>query len=173
MERNYPGLQSALIFRESHYPKIPQLRRKSISYHEFLYVNHWYKSPCSIGVKYTERFSRQSFKRVPANSKVSLLWSVSMRFCTAKPSGTLLEISFSSSSSVPEVSYVNQGTCFKKPLNVVILTWTSFLFQLVDVKLSYNYKELLVLQLPHIAVNDTQCHHKSDMNYQNMYFVIY
>nr|XP_058946702.1 uncharacterized protein LOC131774662 [Pocillopora verrucosa] len=94
------------------------------------------------GVKYTRRFSRRSFKRVPANSKVNLLWSVSMRFRTAKPSGTLFEISFSSSSSVPE---------------------------LVDGKLSYNYKELLVLQLPHIAVNDTQWHHKSDMNYQKMY----
>ncbi|CAH3170217.1 unnamed protein product [Pocillopora meandrina] len=82
-----------------------------------------------ICVKYTKRFSRQSFKRVPANSKVNLLWSVSMRFRTAKPSGTLFEISFSLSSSVPE---------------------------LVDGKLSYNYKELLVLQLPHIAVNDTQ-----------------
>ncbi|CAH3168128.1 unnamed protein product, partial [Pocillopora meandrina] len=65
------------------------------------------------------RFSRRSFKRVPANSKVNLLWSVSMRFRTAKPSGTLFEISFSSSSSVPE---------------------------LVDGKLSHNYKELLVLQ---------------------------
>ncbi|CAH3162924.1 unnamed protein product [Pocillopora meandrina] len=50
-----------------------------------------------------------------------------MRFRTAKPSGSLLETSFSSSSSVLEVSYVNQG--------------------------------LLVLQLPHIAVNDTQWHH--------------
>ncbi|RMX57061.1 hypothetical protein pdam_00006153, partial [Pocillopora damicornis] len=47
-----------------------------------------------------------------------------MRFRTAKPSGSLLETSFSSSSSVLE---------------------------LVD--------ELLVLQLPHIAVNDTQWHH--------------
>ena len=113
MERNYLGLQSALIFWESHYPKIPQLRRTSISYHGFLDVIHSFKRPCSTGVKYTERFSRQSFKRVPANSKVSLLWSVSIRFRTAKPSGTLLEISFSSSSSVSEVSYVNQGTCLK------------------------------------------------------------
>ena len=113
LERNYPGLQSALIFWESHYPKIPQLRRTSISYHGFLDVNLSFKRPCSTGVKYTERFSRQSFKRGPANSKVSLLWSVSMRFRTAKPSGTLLEISFSSSSSVPEVKYVSQGTCFE------------------------------------------------------------
>ena len=113
LERNYPGLQSALIFWDSHYPKIPQLRRTSISYHGFLYVNNSYKRPCSTGVKYTERFSRQSFKRVPANSKVNLLWSVSVRFRTAKTSGTLLEISFSSSFSVLEVSYVNQGTCFK------------------------------------------------------------
>ena len=113
LERNYPGLQSPLIFWESHYPKIPQLRRTSISYHGFLYVNNSYKRPCSTGVKYTERFSRQSFKRVPANSKVNLLWSVSVRFRTAKTSGTLLEISFSSSFSVLEVSYVNQGTCFK------------------------------------------------------------
>ncbi|XP_066030687.1 cadherin EGF LAG seven-pass G-type receptor 1-like isoform X2 [Pocillopora verrucosa] len=89
-------------------------------------------SRCETGVKYTERFSGQSFKRVPANSRVNLPWSVSMRFRTAKPSGTLLETSFSSSSSVPE---------------------------LVDGKLSYNYKGLLVLQLPHIAVNDTQWHH--------------
>ena len=109
LERNYPGLQLALIFWESRYPKIPQLRRTSISYHEFLYGNHSYKLPCSTGVKYTERFSGQSFKRLPANSKVS----VSVRFYTAKPSGTLLETSFPSSSSVLEVSYVNQGTCFK------------------------------------------------------------
>ena len=113
LERNYPGLQLALIFWESRYPKIPQLRRTSISYHGFLYGNHSYKLPCSTGAKYTERFSGQSFRRVPANSKVNLPWSVSMRFRTAKPSGTLLEISFSSSSSVSEVSYVNQGTCFK------------------------------------------------------------
>ena len=50
---------------------------------------------------------------MPANSKVNLLWSVSMRFRTAKLSGTLFEISFSSSSSVPEVSYVNQDIFFK------------------------------------------------------------
>ena len=111
LERNYPGLQLALIFWESRYPKIPQLRRTSISYHGFLYGNHSYKLPCSTGVKYTERFSGQSFRRVPANSKVNLPWSVSMRFRTAKPSGTLIETSFSSSSSVLEVSYVNQGTC--------------------------------------------------------------
>ena len=36
-----------------------------------------------------------------------------MRFRTAKPSGTLFEISFSSSFSVPEVSYVNQDTFLK------------------------------------------------------------
>ena len=64
LERNYPGLQLALIFWESRYPKIPQLRRTSISYHGFLYGNHSYKLPCSTGVKYTERFSGQSFKRV-------------------------------------------------------------------------------------------------------------
>ena len=113
LERNYPGLQLALIFWESRYPKIPQLRRTSISYHGFFDVNHSYKLPCSTGVKYTRRFSRRSFKRVPANSKVNLLWSVSMRFRTAKPSGTLFEISFSSSFSVPEVSYVNQDTFLK------------------------------------------------------------
>ena len=50
---------------------------------------------------------------MPANLKVNLPWSVSMGFRTAKPSGSLLEISFSSSSSVSEVSYVNQGTCLK------------------------------------------------------------
>ena len=128
MERNYPGLQSALIFWDSHYPKIPQLRRTSISYHGFLYVNNSYKRPCSTGVKYTERFSRQSFKRVPANSKVNLLWSVSMRFRTAKPSGTLFEISFSSSSSVPEVSYVNQGTCFESHWTLLYLRELRFYF---------------------------------------------
>ena len=108
LERNYPGLQLALIFWESRYPKIPH-----ISYHGFLYGNHSYKLPCLTGVKYTERFSGQRFRRVPAISKVNLPWSVSMRFRTAKPSGTLLEIAFSSPSSVSEVSYVNQGTCFK------------------------------------------------------------
>ena len=113
LRRNYPGLQLALIFWESRYPKIPQLKRTSISYHGFLYGYHSYKLPCSTGVKYTARFSGQSFMRVPANSRVNLPWSVSMRFRTAKPSGTLLETSFSSSSSVSEVSYVNQGTCFK------------------------------------------------------------
>ena len=51
LERNYPGLQLALIFWESRYPKIPQLRRTSISYHEFLYGNHSYKLPRSTGVK--------------------------------------------------------------------------------------------------------------------------
>ncbi|PFX21141.1 Cadherin EGF LAG seven-pass G-type receptor 2 [Stylophora pistillata] len=88
-------------------------------------------SSCETGVKYTERFLGQSFKKVPANSKVSLPWSISMRFRTAKPSGTLLETSFSSSSSVLE---------------------------LVDGKLSYNYDKG-VLRLPHIAANDTQWHH--------------
>ena len=114
--------------------------RTSISYHGFLCVNNSYKRPCSTGVKYTERFSRQSFKRVPANSKVNLPWSVSMRFRTAKPSGTLLEISFSSSSSVPEVSYVNQGTCFKSHWTLLYLRELRFYFSwLFSVQLAEDW----------------------------------
>ncbi|XP_078343214.1 cadherin EGF LAG seven-pass G-type receptor 1-like [Oculina patagonica] len=89
-------------------------------------------SRCESAMAFTERFLGQSYKRVPDTSKVNLPWSFSLRFRTAKPSGTLVETSFSSSSSV---------------------------LKLVSGKLQYNYNELLVLQLPHIAVNDTKWHH--------------
>ncbi|KAJ7355115.1 hypothetical protein OS493_027904 [Desmophyllum pertusum] len=89
-------------------------------------------SSCESAMTHTERFLGQSYKRVPDTSSVNLPWSFSLRFRTAKPSGTLVETSFSSSSSVLKV---------------------------VSGKLLYNYNELLALKLPHIAVNDTKWHH--------------
>ena len=55
---------------------------------------------------FTERFLGQSYKRVPDTSKVNIPWSFSLRFRTAKPSGTLVETTFSSSSSVLKVGFL-------------------------------------------------------------------
>lgn len=87
---------------------------------------------CDTEMTFTQFFSGQSFKRLGYKTKVTLTWRVSMRFRTSRPSGTLLDLTFKSSSS---------------------------LLQIAEGKISYDYNDLPTIQVPHIQVNDSRWHH--------------
>ena len=56
-----------------------------------------------VVMTYTKYFSGKSYKRLDYKTKITLQWGVSFRFRTSRPFGTLLELSFKTSSSLVQV----------------------------------------------------------------------
>ena len=58
-----------------------------------------------VVMTYTNYFSGKSYKRVDYKTQITLQWGVSFRFRTSRPLGTLLELSFKTSSSLVQVCF--------------------------------------------------------------------
>ena len=58
-----------------------------------------------VVMTYTKYFSGKSYKRLDYKTKITLQWGVSFRFRTSRPLGTLLDLSFKTSSSLVQVCF--------------------------------------------------------------------
>ena len=58
-----------------------------------------------VVMTYTKYFSGKSYKQLDYKTQITLQWGVSFRFRTSRPLGTLLDLSFKTSSSLVQVCF--------------------------------------------------------------------